>query len=139
MIPPRVVLDTGVFIAQHGSGLRGGSVWRFIETGRIIPLVSRATYLELRAKLSDPRFSVSAAERDSILAEYLSYAEYTATVPASDAGIGRDEGDRPFVELAMAKEADALITLDRGLLACDGCWGFPVVNVAGLAALVRVG
>ena len=38
MIPPRVVLDTGVFIAQLGSGLRGGSVWRFIETGRIIPL-----------------------------------------------------------------------------------------------------
>lgn len=117
MIPPRVVLDTGVFIAQPGAGLRGGSVCSFIETGRIIPLVSYATYAELRAKLSDPRFSISAAERDSILAEYPCYAEYAASVPASDACVGRDEGDRPFVEIAMAKEADALITLDRGLLA----------------------
>lgn len=132
----RVVLDTGVFIAQLGSGLRGGGVWHFIVTGRIIPLVSRATYLELRAKLSDPRFSISAAERDAILAEYLSYAEYVESVPPCDIYDGSDQDDRPFVELALAKEADALITLDHGLLAGNGRWGFPVLTASGLAALV---
>ena len=133
----RVVLDTGVFIAQLVSGLRGGSVWHFIATGRIIPLVSRATYLELRAKLSDPRFNISAAERDTILAEYLSYAEYVESVPPCDIYDGSDQNDRPFVELALAKEADALITLDHGLLAGNDRWGFPILTASKLAALVN--
>lgn len=133
----RVVLDTGVFIAQLGSGLRGGSVWHLIATRRIIPLVSRATYSELRAKLSDPRFGISTAARDSILAEYLSYAEYVESVPPCDSYAGYDEGDRPFVELALAREAEALITLDHGLLAGNGVWGFPILTVSGLMALVN--
>ena len=135
MRTPRVVLDTGVFLAQLGSGLRDGSVWQFILMGRIIPLVSRATYLEFYRKLND--FNVEPMERDSILAEYLKYAEFTEVVPAYDGNIGRDEDDRPFVELAIAKEADALVSLDNDLLDCNGWWDFPVINVSGLVALVR--
>lgn len=137
MSSPRVVLDTGVFIAQLGSGLRGGSVWHFMATGLITPLVSRATYLELREKLSTPRFNIPDADRDAILAEYLSYAEYVESVPPCDIYDGSDQDDRPFVELALAKEADALITLDHGLLAGNGRWGFPILTASGLAALVN--
>ena len=132
---PRVVLDTGVFLAQLGSGLRDGSVWQFIITGRIIPLVSLATYEEFRRKLDD--FGVDPLERDSILAEYVYFAEHADSVPAYDGNIGRDEDDRPFVELAIAKEADALVSLDNDLLDCNGWWDFPVINVSGLVALVR--
>ena len=135
MSTPRVVFDTGVFLAQLGSGLRSGSVWRFIAAGMIIPLVSRDTYLELRRKLDD--FNIPPTERDSILAEYLSYAEYTDSVPRYGGSVGVDESDRPFVELAIAKEADAIVSLDRDLLNCDGWWDFPILNVTGLVNLVR--
>lgn len=92
--------------------------------------MSLATYEEFRRKLGDPRFGISAAARDSILAEYLRYAEYTREVPDSGDAICRDEHDKPFVDLAMAKEADAIVSIDLDLLDCNGLWDFPVLTVS---------
>lgn len=125
----RVVLDTGVHLTQARSGLRDSSIWAAMRSGRVVPLVSRATYLEFRDKLGDPRFGISEAERDSILAEYLSYAEYIRDVPDSGSTVPQDEKDKPFVDLAMAKEADAIVSIDPDLLDCNGLWDFPVLNV----------
>lgn len=94
-----------------------------------MPLVSRATYEEFRDKLSDPRFGISPAARDTILAEYLRYAEYTRDVPDSGITMNRDENDKPFVDLALAKEADAIVSADYDLLDCNGLWDVPVLNV----------
>ncbi len=126
---PRVVLDTGVHLTQARSGLRDSSIWVAMRSGRLVPLVSRATYEEFREKLGDPRFGISEAERDSILAEYLKYAEYIRDVPDSEIKVCQDEKDQPFVDLAMAKEADAIVSIDPDLLNCDGLWDFPVLNV----------
>ena len=126
---PRVVLDTGVHLTQAKSGLRDSSIWVAMRSGHVVPLVSRATYEEFREKLGDPKFGISEAERDSILAEYLNYAEYTRDVPDSGSTICRDEKDRPFVDLAMAKEADAIVSVDPDLSDCNGLWDFPVLNV----------
>ena len=105
------------------------SLWNVIRSGRVVPLVSRATYAEFREKLGDPRFGISEAVRDSILAEYLRYAEYTREVPDSGSTVCRDEKDKPFVDLAMAKEADAIVSVDPDLLDCNGLWEFEVLNV----------
>ena len=64
---PRVVLDTSVLLVQLGSGLRGGTPW--LAEGRVIPVVSRETYEELRDKLGDPRFGLTDGDRNSILSE----------------------------------------------------------------------
>ena len=125
----RVVLDTGVHLTQARSGLRDSSIWVAMRSGRVVPLVSRATYEEFRDKLGDPRFGISEAERNSILAEYLSYAEYTRDVPDSGIEMRQDEKDKPFVDLAMAKEADAIVSVDPDLLDCNGLWDFPVLTV----------
>jgi len=79
--------------------------------------------------LADPRFGIPEAERASILAEYLNYAEYTRDVPDSGSTICRDEKDRPFVDLAMAKEADAIVSVDPDLSDCNGLWDFPALSV----------
>ena len=126
---PRVVLDTGVHLTQARSGLRDSSIWVAMRSGRVVPLVSRATYEEFRDKLGDPRFGISEAERNSILAEYLSYAEYTRDVPDSGIEMRQDEKDKPFVDLAMAKEADAIVSIDPDLLDCNGLWDFPILSV----------
>ncbi len=96
----------------------------------MVPLVSYATYTEFRDKLGDPRFGISPASRDSILAEYLHYAEYIRDVPDSGNTVPQDESDNPFVDLAMAKEADAIVSVDPDLLNCDGMWDFPVITIA---------
>ena len=127
---PRVVVDTSGLLTQAKSGLTDSSLWEAIRSGRVIPLVSLATYEEFRRKLGDPRFGISAAARDSILAEYLYYAEYTRDVPDSGDAVCRDEHDKPFVDLAMAKEADAIVSVDPDLLDCNGLWDFPVLTVS---------
>lgn len=122
--------DTSALLTQARSGITDSSLWRAIRARRVIPLVSRATYEEFRTKLGDPRFGISPAARDSILAEYLHYAEYIRDVPKSGETVPQDESDNPFVDLAMAKEADAIVSVDPDLLNCNGMWDFPVVNVA---------
>jgi predicted nucleic acid-binding protein len=93
-------------------------------------LVSYATYAEFRDKLGDPRFGISPASRDSLLAEYLYHAEYTRDAPDSGDAVCRDEHDKPFVDLAMAKEADAIVSVYPDLLDCNGLWDFPVLTVS---------
>ncbi len=129
MSVPRIVADTSALLTQARSGVTDSSLWDVIRKGRVVPLVSLATYAEFREKLADPRFSIPEAERASILAEYLSYAEYTRDVPDSGNEVCRDEKDRPFVDLALAKEADAIVSVDPDLLDCNGLWDFPVLNV----------
>lgn len=121
--------DTGALLTQARSGITDSSLWRAISSRRIIPLVSYATYTEFRDKLGDPRFGISPAARDSILAEYLHYAEYIRDVPNFGETVPQDESDNPFVDLAMAKEADAIVRVDPDLLNCNGMWDFPVITV----------
>ena len=126
----RVVVDTSGLLTQAKSGLTESSLWEAIRSGRVIPLVARDTYEEFRRKLGDPRLGISAAARDSILAEYLYYVEYTRDVPDSGDAVCRDEHDKPFVDLAMAKEADAIVSVYPDLLDCNGLWDFPVLTVS---------
>ncbi len=127
---PRIVADTSALLTQARSGITDSSLWRAIREGHVVPLVSYATYEEFRDKLGDPRFGISQAVRDSILAEYLHYAEYIRDVPDSGNMVPQDESDNPFVHLAMAKEADAIVSVDPDLLNCNGMWDFPVITVA---------
>ena len=122
-------MDTSALLTQARSGITDSSLWDAMRSGRVVPLVSRVTYEEFREKLGDPRFGISPAARDTILAEYLSYAEYTRDVPDSGVTVERDEKDKPFVDLALAKEADAIVSADYDLLDCDGLWDVPVLNV----------
>lgn len=135
---PRVVVDTSGLLTQAKSGVTDSTLWDAIRNGRVIPLVSLATYEEFRRKLGDPRFGISAAARDSILAEYLYYAEYTRDVPDSGCTVCRDEMDKPFVDLAMAKEADAIVSVDPDLLDCNGLWDFPVLTVSEFVRSLNV-
>ena len=129
MSVPRVVVDTSALLTQARSGITDSSLWDAIRGGRVVPLVSRATYEEFRTKLGDPRFGISSAARDTVLAEYLRYAEYTRDVPDSGIAMNRDGNDKPFVDLALAKEADAIVSADYDLLDCNGLWEVPVLNV----------
>lgn len=134
MTPARLVPDTNVLLSAllfhtgRLSWLRGA--WR---SDRVRPLASRETTLELIRVLAYPKFALSAEDRRDLLDDYLPFCEI---VVVSDPRPGvpecRDPGDRPFLELALAGRADALVTGDADLLALADTFPVPVVSPAAL-------
>ena len=141
MTPPRLVLDTNILVSAllfHSgrlSWLRGA--W---SSGRIRPLAGRETTAELIRVLGYPKFRLSEADRQDILEDYLPFCE-TAAVPDPPPAVPecRDPFDRPFLELALAARADALVTGDADLQALSDAFVVPILTPAGLKRQMSAG
>jgi putative PIN family toxin of toxin-antitoxin system len=115
----RLVLDTNVLLSAlllrsaPMTWLR--AAW---QANVILPLVSRDTASELLRVLGYPKLTLHAVERDELLADYLPWCE-TVPIPEPPPVVPdcRDPCGRPFLELALASRADALVTGDKDLLA----------------------
>lgn len=130
--PPRVVLDTNavlsalVFGAGPAARLRLG--W---QAGRFVPLASTATAAELVRVLAYPKFRLTAGEQHELLADYMPWVEVVPMPqPAPRVPACRDPHDLPFLQLAVAGRAQALVSGDRDLLALAGAPGLcPILGV----------
>lgn len=113
----RVVLDTNVVLSALLFAQGRLAPLRAWRDGRFSPLVSAATTKELVRALSYPKFRLSAAEQQELLADYLPYCE-TVHMPADlpDTAACRDPFDIPFLQLAVVGNADPLVTGDKDLL-----------------------
>lgn len=126
----RVVLDTNVVLSAllfaRGRLAPLRLAWR--ET-RFRPLVSAETTKELVRALSYPKFRLSAAEQQELLADYLPYCD-TVRIPAKPPDIAecRDPFDIPFLQLAAVGKADHLVTGDKDLLCLADRSPCPVIT-----------
>jgi uncharacterized protein len=118
MKAPRVVLDTNVVLSAlvytRGITAQLRSAWK---AARCTPLVSTATAQELIRVLAYPKFKLDTAEQQELLADYLPYTRVVSipqALPAVPAC--RDAFDLPFLHLAAAGNAAALVTGDLDLL-----------------------
>lgn len=123
--PPRVVLDTNVVLSALL--FRGGPVARLREgwqAGRFVPLASAVTAQELLRVLSYPKFRLAADEQAELLADVVPWFE-VIHIPEPPPAVPRcrDPLDVPFLHLAVAGNADALVTGDGDLLALAGKCG----------------
>lgn len=116
MTRTRLVLDTNVLLSAllfpSGSLSWLRDAW---QSELIVPLASRVTIAELLRVLHYPKFSLSAAEREDLLADYLPWVESVVVSDPPAVPWCRDPKDRPFLELALAGKADALVTGDGDL------------------------
>jgi uncharacterized protein len=134
--PPAVVLDTNlvlsalVFASGRLAALR--LAW---QAGRCIPLVSSATAAELMRVLAYPKFRLSAADREELLADYLPYCR-SVRIPARlpKLPLCRDANDQMFIELAAVGKADWLVSGDKDLLAMAPAFKRPIVTAEGFLA-----
>ena len=132
MTSARLVLDTNVVLSAllfHAGALAWlRAAWR---ADRLRPLASRDTTAELIRVLAYPKFGLTADERRDLLDDYLPYCE-TVTLPDSPLTVPacRDPFDRPFLELALAGRADALITGDADILALAESFAVPILPPA---------
>ena len=134
----RVVLDTNVVLSAlvFGGGAAGQlrTAW---QAGAFMPLVSTATAQELVRVLAYPKFRLSTADREELLADYLPYAT-TVQIPDPPPNVPacRDPFDLMFLELATGGKAKALVTGDRHLLELAGQTKFQILTLdAFLTAL----
>lgn len=138
MTPLRWVLDTNVLLSAllfptgRVTWLR--EAWR---TALVTPLVSRETTTELIRVLCYPKFRLGASEREDLLADYIAYSETVPVPEAPPVPECRDPRDRPFLVLALAGRADALVTGDKDLLALARVFAVPVVSPGAAKALLR--
>jgi len=128
--PPRAVLDTNVvlsallFSAGTLVALRRG--WQ----GQLFtPLLSKATAGELIRALAYPKFRLNAEEREDLLSDYLPFCEpIQVPNPPPHTPPCRDPFDVQFLELALAGEADFLVTGDQDLLSLTAELSCPIVS-----------
>ena len=117
--PLRVVLDTNVVLSAlvFGGGA-AGRVRRAWQQGALLPLASTATVKELVRVLAYPKFRLSQAEQDELLADYLPYTK-TVRIPQPPPQVPacRDVLDAPFMHLAVAGRGHVLVSGDQDLLA----------------------
>lgn len=131
---PRLVLDTNAVLSALLFP-NGSLAWlrRAWQARRFIPLVSRATTEELIRALAYPKFKLTAAEREDLLADYLPFCE-TVVVPAlADLPACRDTADLPFLALALAAKADALVSGDADLLVLAGSFSIAIIPPGEIA------
>ena len=134
MTPSRLVLDTNVLLSAllfHTgalSWLRGA--W---HSDRIRPLASPQTTAELIRVLGYPKFALDDDDARDLLADYLPFCE-TVAVPDTLPAVPecRDPFDRPFLALALAGRADALVTGDGDIQALAGAFAVPILSPARL-------
>lgn len=115
----RVVLDTNVVLsALVFRGGAAGQVRQAWQRGLVVPLACTATVQELVRVLAYPKFRLSSADQDELLADYLPYAETVRiSQPPLTVPDCRDKMDLPFMHLAVAGKAQVLVSGDRDLLA----------------------
>ena len=127
---PRVVIDTNlvlsalVFAQGRVTPLR--LAW---QNQQIQPLVSKTTAAELIRVLQYPKFKLSADDQQELLADYLPYCQ-TIVIPEPPPVTPecRDQFDVPFLQLALAGEAHALITGDQDLLCLADNFTCPILT-----------
>ena len=127
----RLVLDTNVLLSALVFHV-GSLAWlrHAWQSGTVRPLASCDTTAELIRVLHYPKFRLTRGEREDLLDDYLPQCE-TVLVPASiEVPECRDPFDRPFLELALAAGADALLTGDKDLLELAGSFPIPILAPA---------
>ena len=125
----RLVLDTNVLLSAllfpTGSLSWLRQAW---QSEAILLLASRDTTTELLRVLLYPKFRLTDDEREDLLADYLPWCETVIVSEPPSVPDCRDPSDRPFLELALVGQADALVTGDSLLLALAPVFSVPILT-----------
>lgn len=131
LLDTNTVLSALLFNQPKLSQLR--TLW---QSGKIIPLGSKATISELIRVLTYPKFKLSISEQQSFIDEYLPYIQTISMIEKMiDTSICRDINDMMFLELAFAGKTDYLITGDKDLLVLQQRFAFQIIAPAAFINL----
>ena len=135
MPPLRVVLDNNVVLSAllfpHGRLNWLRLAW--LESV-LMPLASLETLSELRRVIRYRKFGLSYNDQDRAMHRYSPWCEMIAIDEPPEIPDCRDPRDRMFLELAVAGQADALVTGDGDLLSLAPVFAVPIITPTELMA-----
>ncbi len=108
----RLVIDTNVFVAaMRSEGGASRAVLKHTLTGRYTPLFGNALWLEYEAMLGRPIWTgeTTGDERKTVMAALAKQGKWISIYYGWRPNLP-DEGDNHLVELAVAGNAEAIIT-----------------------------
>ena len=127
--PPRVVIDTSVFISALLFDGAAGQLVDFWQQGKIIFLVSGEVLKEYIAVLSYPKFKLIKEEIKSLVeSEVIPFFE-PVNVTTKVEIITIDPADNKFLELAEDGKADFILSSDKHLLDLKSYKDFRIIPV----------
>ena len=133
----RVVLDTNVLVSALVLN-PGGFAW--LNSARrsrdVVPLASDDTLEEFSGVLHDSKFGLPHRQIVRIVFDYLPWCEMVAVPAGLPVPVCRDPRDVPFLELAVAGQADALVSGDGDLLALKPDFGIPILRPGELRLML---
>lgn len=127
---PRVVIDTNLVLSALVFAQGRLGPLRLAWQGALChPLVSSATAAELIRVLAYPKFKLTVAEQQELLADYLPYCS-TVRMPTKLPVTPhcRDKFDVSFLQLAVTGKADYLVSGDQDLLSLAGQFFCPILT-----------
>ena len=137
MPPLRVVLDNNVVVSTL-LFRRGVLSWLRLawQASDFVPLASRETLAELRRVIGYRKFGLSHHDQVRAMRRYRPWCEMVTITEPPDVPDCRDPRDRPFLELAAAAQADALVTGDGDLLVLVPVFFVPIITPAALRSRI---
>lgn len=134
--PVRVVVDTNVLVSGLLFGGEPGRIHDLWIAGRLVLLLSSATFTEFNRVLSYPKFRLSAAEITMLIEEeLLPYAE-VVEVTEDTTGACRDPEDDKFLALAASGKAACIVTGDQDLLVLQVFRDTRIITVSELLGMM---
>jgi len=138
--PPRVVLETNLVLSalvfSSGALIHLRRAW---QSGRFTPLASTATAGELIRVLAYPKLQLRTGERESLLSDYLPFCESVRVPnPPPSTPPCRDPFDVQFLELAVAGEAEFLVTGDHDILVLASEFLCPILKADDFLARLEI-
>lgn len=115
----RLVIDTNVLISalvfKDSRHIPLREAW---EAERVTPLLSMATYRELKAVLCYRMFALDDDQIEAAIKRIGPHIEWVAIDEIQAASLPRcsDRDDQKFLDVALCGRADALVTYDKALL-----------------------
>ena len=129
----RVVLDTNTVLSALLFP-RGRLAWirELWTSGRILPLVCRATARELIDALAYAKFTLNETAIQTLLAAYLPFAQAVDVNDDAilDVPLCSDPDDQMFLRLAAVGRAEVLVSGDRAILELADAVPFAVETAA---------
>lgn len=139
MPPLRIVLDNNVVVStllfSHGALSWLSPAWR---TAQFVPLASLETLAELRRVLDYRKFALSYDDQVFNMNYYRPWCEIVTITEPQEVPDCRDPRDRPFLELALYAQADALVTGDGDLLELAPMFAVPIITPSALRTLLQL-
>ena len=135
MPPLGVVLDNNVVVSALVFPF-GRLSWltQAWQSSDLVPIASWETIAELRRVLGYRKFDLSLSQQIGAMRQYQPWCEMVTIDQPPDIPDCRDPRDRPFLELAVAAQADALVTGDHDLLVLAPVFAIPIITPAALRA-----